>query len=218
MQKKQGFSSEYQNQAIKALFAIIFFIFIYLLTLLLSFILIILLFVESYTMMQSYYNKYLFFLGLTTALIAIILLVFLIMFYFRKSTVDRSGWLEINKEEQPKLFDLIESVASLVEIHFPQKVYIASGVDAMVFYDSNFRNLFFPSKENLVIGLGLVNSLNESELKAILAHEFGHFTQRSLNVFSYVYIENQIIYKMLIDEHFYQSLITKFFKTTSIFA
>ena len=140
------------------------------------------------------------------------------MFFFRKSTVDRSGWLAIDRDEQPRLFDLIESIASQVEIHFPQKVYIASGVDAMVFYDSNFRNLFFPSKENLVIGLGLVNSVNESELKAILAHEFGHFTQRSLNVFSYVYIENQIIYKMLIDEHFYQSLIQKFFQTILGFA
>jgi hypothetical protein len=87
---------------------------------------------------------------------------------------------------------------------------LGSGVEAMVFYDSNFRNLFFPSKENLMIGLGLVNSMNESELKAILAHEFGHFTQKSLNVYSYVYIENQIIYKMLIDEEFYQTLLHKF--------
>lgn len=213
MQKKQSFSAEYRNQAIRALFAILFFIFVYTLTLLLSFLLIILLFVASYALIQSYYNKYLFFLGLTTALVALILLIFLIKFYFRKSTVDRSGWIEINKEEQPKLFELIESIAIQIDIHFPQKVFVASGVDAMVFYDSNFRNLFFPSKENLVIGLGLINSVNESEFKAILAHEFGHFTQRSLNVFSYVYIENQIIYKMLIDEQFYQSLLKNFFQT-----
>ncbi|MCW8961761.1 MAG: M48 family metallopeptidase, partial [Ignavibacteriaceae bacterium] len=213
MQKKQSFSAEYRNQAIRALFAILFFIFVYLLTLLLSFFLIIFLFIASHALMQSYYNKYLFFLGLTTALIALILLIFLIMFYFRKSTVDRSGWIEINREAQPKLFDLIGSIAEQIEVNFPQKVFVASGVDAMVFYDLNFRNLFFPSKENLVIGLGLINSVNESEFKAILAHEFGHFTQRSLNVYSYVYIENQIIYKMLIDEQFYQSLLQNFFQT-----
>ena len=218
MQKKQSFSVEYRNQAIRALLAILFFLFVYILTLLLSFLLIFFLFVESYTMMQSYYNKYLFFLGISLGFVGFILLIFIVEYFFRKFTVDRSGWLEIGREEQPKLFDLIKSISSQVEIHFPQKVYIASGVDAMVFYDSNFRNLFFPSKENLVIGLGLVNSVNESELKAILAHEFGHFTQRSLNVFSYVYIENQIIYKMLIDEHFYQSLIQKFFQTILGFA
>jgi len=132
------------------------------------------------------------------------------MFFFRKYTVDRSGWVEIFKDEQPKLFEIIESISTEIETNFPQKVYLGSGVEAMVFYDSNFRNLFIPSKENLMIGLGLVNSMSESELKAILAHEFGHFTQRSLNVYSYVYIENQIIYKMLIDEEFYQTLLHKF--------
>lgn len=106
------------------------------------------------------------------------------MFFFRKSTIDRSGWLEIAEEEEPKLFELIESISKEIGTNFPQKVYLGIGVDAMVFYDSNFRNLFFPSRENLMIGLGLVNSMSESELKAILAHEFGHFTQRSLNVYS----------------------------------
>ncbi|HEY6435816.1 MAG TPA: M48 family metalloprotease, partial [Ignavibacteriaceae bacterium] len=51
----------------------------------------------------------------------------------------------------------------------------------------------------------------------ILAHEFGHFTQRSLNVYSYVYIENQVIYKMLIDEEYYQTLILKFSQFTGKF-
>lgn len=141
---------------------------------------------------------------------AIVFLIFIWMFFFRKSTVDRSGWLEISEEDQPKLFELIKSISMQIETNFPQKVYLGAGVDAMVFYDSNFKNLLFPSKENLMIGLGLVNSMSESELKAILAHEFGHFTQRGLNVYSYVYIENLVIYKMLIDEEYYQSLILKF--------
>ncbi len=80
-----------------------------------------------------------------------------------------------------------------------------------------FGILLVPSKENLMVGLGLVNSMSESELKAILAHEFGHFTQRSLNVYSYVYIENLVIYKMLIDEEYYQTLILKFSKVMGRF-
>ena len=139
------------------------------------------------------------------------------MFFFRKSSVDRSGWMQINKKQQPKLFKLIESISKEIDTNFPQRVYLGIGVDAMVFYDSNFRNLFFPSRENLMIGLGLVNSMSESELKAILAHEFGHFTQRSLNVYSYIYIENQVIYKMLIDEEYYQTLILKFSQFTGKF-
>jgi len=61
-----------------------------------------------------------------------------------------------------------------------------------VFYDLSIKNLIFPSRKNLEIGLGLVNILNLSELKAVLAHEFGHFAQRSMAVGNWVYIAQQI--------------------------
>jgi len=39
----------------------------------------------------------------------------------------------------------------------------------------------------------LVNSVNLSEFKATLAHEFGHFSQNSLSLGRYVYVANQIL-------------------------
>jgi Zn-dependent protease with chaperone function len=214
MQNKFNFSPEYRSRAIRTIFAIIFFIIVYLVVLILSFALVAAIFYSAILLLQLVkHNRlgiYIIFLFILIVFIAIILLVFILTFFFRKYTVDRSGWIEIFKDEQPKLFKIIDSISKEIGTNFPQKVYLGSGVEAMVFYDSNFRNLFFPSKENLMIGLGLVNSMSESELKAILTHEFGHFTQKSLNVYSYVYIENQIIYKMLIDEEFYQTLLHKF--------
>jgi Zn-dependent protease with chaperone function len=214
LQNKFGISTSYRSQAIRTVFAIIFFILVYITVLILSFALVGGLFYSSTLLLQFMkHNRssfYIILLFILLVFISIILLVFIFMFFFRKYTVDRSGWIEIFRDDQPKLFGIIESISKEIETNFPQKVYLGSGVEAMVFYDSNFRNLFIPSKENLMIGLGLVNSMSESELKAILAHEFGHFTQRSLNVYSYVYIENQIIYKMLIDEEFYQTLLLKF--------
>jgi len=214
MQNKFNFSTEYRSRAIRTILSIIFFIIIYLITLILSFALVAALFYSSTMLLKLVQNGrlgfYIILLFLLLVFISIILLVFIFMFFFRKYTVDRSGWIEIFRDDQPKLFGIIESISKEIETNFPQKVYLGSGVEAMVFYDSNFRNLFIPSKENLMIGLGLVNSMSESELKAILAHEFGHFTQKSLNVYSYVYIENQIIYKMLIDEELYQTLLHKF--------
>ncbi|MCU0407134.1 MAG: M48 family metallopeptidase [Ignavibacteriaceae bacterium] len=212
MQNK--FNPEYRSRAIRTIFAIIFFIIVYLVVLILSFALVASIFYSAILLLQlvkhNRWGIYIIFLFILIVFIAIILLVFILTFFFRKYTVDRSGWIEIFKDEQPKLFKIIDSISKEIGTNFPQKVYLGSGVEAMVFYDSNFRNLFFPSKENLMIGLGLVNSMSESELKAILTHEFGHFTQKSLNVYSYVYIENQIIYKMLIDEEFYQTLLHKF--------
>ena len=40
--------------------------------------------------------------------------------------------------------------------------------------------------------LMLVNALTLSELKAVLAHEFGHFAQRSMALGNWVYIAQQI--------------------------
>lgn len=214
MQNKFSISTGYKSKAIRTVFAIIFFILVYITVLILSFTLVGVLIYSSTLLLQIVkMNKSSFYILVLFVLInfmAIILLIFIFMFFFRKRTVDLSGWLEINEEDQPKLFELIKSISMEIETNFPQRVYLGAGVDAMVFYDSNFKNLLIPSKENLMIGLGLVNSMTESEFKAILAHEFGHFTQRSLNVYSYVYIENLVIYKMLIDEEYYQSLILKF--------
>ena len=214
MADKEGYPKKYKAKAIRTIFAIIFFILIYLLILILSFSLVAFLFYLSYIIISNIPLKntaiHYFALFLLVFILAIALLVFVIAFFFRKSSVDRSGWLEVNEEQQPKLFDQIRNISNEIQTNFPQRVYLGIGVEAMVFYDSNFKNLFFPSKENILIGLGLVNSVTESEFKAILAHEFGHFTQRNWNVYSYVYIENQIIFKMLIDEEYYQTLLHQF--------
>ena len=181
MANKQAYPRKYRSQAIKSVFAIIFFIAVYLTVLILSFALVAFLFYFSVLLLKSApgQNSIIFFFMTFVIIdvIAITLLVFILSFFFRKQTVDRSGWLEINNETQPKLFELIKSISMELDTNFPKKVYLGAGVDAMVFYDSNFRNLFIPSKENLMIGLGLVNSMTDCELKTIIAHEFGHFTQ-----------------------------------------
>jgi len=59
------------------------------------------------------------------------------------------------------------------------------------------KNLIFPSKKNLVIGLALVNVLKRNEFKAVLAHEFGHFAQRSMSVGIWVYMAQQIAAHMI---------------------
>ena len=174
MSKKQIYPTNYKTQAIRTVFAIIFFIAVYLSILLISFGLVGFLFYLSTIVIVIAVTKkaiiFYLFIFFTLNIIAGTLLVFIIRFFFRKQTIDRSGWIEISREDQPKLFDIIESISSSLETNFPQKVYVGAGVDDAVFYDSNFRNLFFPGKENLMIGLGLVNSMTDCELKTIIAH------------------------------------------------
>ena len=100
--------------------------------------------------------------------------------------------IEITRQDQPQLFDFIDRLADEARAPRAHKVYLSARVNAAVFYDLSLLNLIIPSKKNLEIGLGLVNVVTLGELKAVLAHEFGHFAQRSMAVGRWVYISQQI--------------------------
>src|SRR5690606_19974293 len=122
----------------------------------------------------------------------------------------RSGSVEITDQDQPELFAFIRQVAADTQAPFPKKIFISSDVNASVSYDSSFWSMFFPVRKNLTIGLGLVNSLNLSEFKAVMAHEFGHFSQRSMKLGSYVYNVNRILHNMLYDNSGFSRLLSGF--------
>lgn len=112
-------------------------------------------------------------------------------FFFVKTNHDVEDH-QVTPSNEPLLFDYLHKLADEIGAPRPHKVYISNRVNAAVFYDLSFLNLFWPSKKNLEIGLGLMNVLNLGELKAVLAHEFGHFAQKSMLVGRWVYIANQI--------------------------
>lgn len=100
--------------------------------------------------------------------------------------------VEITPQEQPRLFAFLHRLADEAGAPRPHRVYLSNRVNAAVFYDLSIANLIVPSRKNLEIGLGLVNVLSLGELKAVLAHEFGHFAQRTMYVGRWVYIGQQI--------------------------
>jgi Zn-dependent protease with chaperone function len=106
-----------------------------------------------------------------------------------KSTDSR----EIKASDEPMLFEFIYRVASEVGAPKPASVHVSREVGASVFYQVSFINLFWPVKKRLHIGLGLVNALNLSEFKAVLAHEFGHFAQKTGTVGRYLYTAQIIV-------------------------
>jgi Zn-dependent protease with chaperone function len=98
----------------------------------------------------------------------------------------------VTRAEQPKLFEFIDRLADEARAPRAHRVFLSPRVNAAVFYDLSLLNLIIPSKKNLEIGLGLVNTVPLGELKAVLAHEFGHFAQRSMAVGRWVYVSQQI--------------------------
>lgn len=78
--------------------------------------------------------------------------------------------MEITEGEHPLLFSFIRQLCAETKAPLPHKVYANREINACVFYNSTILSLFLPVKKNLLIGLGLVNSVNLSEFKAVLAH------------------------------------------------
>lgn len=113
------------------------------------------------------------------------------LFILKKSeTVNR---VEIHRNDAPELFRLIDEVAEASGQKSPKHVYLTADVNASVFYDKPFRSLFLPGRKNLQLGLGLLFGMNRQELKAILAHEYGHFGQKSMRVGSIVSLSYNVI-------------------------
>lgn len=150
--------------------------------------------------------------------VGVMVFVFLIKFIFSVSKYDRSNIIEIKETDQPALFGFIRQLTNDTQTKFPRKIYLSADVNACVFYDSSFWSMFFPVKKNLQIGLGLVNALTVSEFKAVMAHEFGHFSQRSMKLGSFVYNVNKIIYNMLYDNKGYSSFLQGWANIDGIFA
>lgn len=127
----------------------------------------------------------------------IMFFLFTLKFLFKSNKYKNPTDVVLKKEEHPKLFDFIQQLCKETGAPLPKKVIVNEQINAAVFYDNPILSMFLPVRKNLLIGLGLVNSLNLSEFKAVLAHEFGHFAQRSMKLGSYVYMANRIIHDMV---------------------
>ena len=130
--------------------------------------------------------------GLFAAVCAALIAAFMIkgLFFIRRGKPE--GLTELGEQEQPRLFKFLHKLADEAGAPRPHKVYVSARVNAGVFYDLSLINFLLPSRKNLEIGLSLVNALTLGELRAVLAHEFGHFAQRSMAVGRWVYIAHQI--------------------------
>ena len=148
---------------------------------------------SSFSSLAAEFNLYNLIVGVVSAVLALFMIKSL--FAIRK-TQDPDG-LEVTAQDEPKLFQFLNTLADEIGAPRPHRVFLTPQVNAAVFYDLSLLNLFFPSKKNLIVGMGLVNSLNLGELKAVLAHEFGHFAQGSMLVGRWVYIAQQIIVHMV---------------------
>jgi Zn-dependent protease with chaperone function len=129
---------------------------------------------------------------------ALLLFIYMAKNLIRFGRREKDDLVEIFENEHPRLFDFIYRVCDETGAPYPKRVFVNFAVNAAAFSEgTSFWHLFVPTEKNLIVGLGLVNSINLTEFKALLAHEFGHFSQKSMKLGAYVYtsfgIINQIV-------------------------
>ena len=210
-------SENFRKSAVRSVWAIALFVFTYAFLIFISIALTIVCGYLGVKLIEFYVNIFTLMLGLGMIGFGSLILFFLIKFMFKSNKMDRSHLVEITRDEEPQLFKMIDEIVADVHTDFPKKVYLSSEVNASVFYDSNFWSMFFPIRKNLQIGVGLINTTTVDELRAILAHEFGHFSQKSLKIGSYVYNVNRIIHDILYDNDGYNQVARKIADSTSYF-
>ena len=200
-------SAAFKKEVAGTMGSIIFFFVVYILLFLLSIALIIGCLYGGFMIIVTIPKMITILIGLGLIGLGIMVFVFLIKFMFAVSKFDNSGSIEISEKDQPKLFAFIRQLTKDTQTPFPKKIYLSPEVNACVFYNSSFWSMFFPVRKNLQIGLGLVNIVSVSEFKAVMAHEFGHFSQRSMKLGSFVYNVNKVIFNMLFENNSYKNFL-----------
>ncbi|MFB6455249.1 M48 family metalloprotease [Chitinophaga sp. Hz27] len=148
-------------------------------------------------LMRYYYVLYSVIPGIALIALGSSLLYFLGRFLFHRSQPSNPYRTQIKADNHPLLFAFLKQLVTETRISFPRKIFVVPDVRASLFYNASFINLFWPVRRNLEIGLGLVNSVNISEFKMLLAHEFGHFSKGHSSLSRYVYGLNKMLHNML---------------------
>ena len=128
---------------------------------------------------------------------SVMLALFTLKFIFKLKNHKPDNRVKLIKNENEELFAFIDEICKATGAPKPKNIYVDPDVNAYVSYTNVWLSLFLPTRKELTIGLGLVSSLNLSEFKAVVAHEFGHFAQKSMKIGSYIHSANTIIHDMI---------------------
>ena len=111
------------------------------------------------------------------------------------------------RDRQRRLFGVIEEIAAGTSQAMPAEVYLVSDVNAFVTTRGGFMG--FGSRRVMGLGLPLLQTLGVSELRAVLAHEFGHYHGGDTKLGPWVYKTRAAIGRTLQSLEGYSALLQK---------
>ncbi|MDQ1689259.1 MAG: hypothetical protein QOK42_2234 [Frankiaceae bacterium] len=111
------------------------------------------------------------------------------IFSLERSQHEDSSGLILTRQGQPEIWGLIDEVARGLGTPPPHQLRMVDDVNASVSQDSRLLGLV-PGPRNMTIGLALMECITVDELRAVLAHEFGHYTGGDTRLGPLVYRAN----------------------------
>jgi Zn-dependent protease with chaperone function len=136
-------------------------------------------------------------LGWVCAGILLLPVVILVKNLLHRETVRKGSEIEVDLDDHPKLRRFLECLCDETGAPMPDRVLVNWEVNAAAGTDVSVFSLLFGPSRTLVLGLGLINFINTSELKALLAHEFGHLTQYNMKSAPYTRLGMRVIANIL---------------------
>ena len=131
---------------------------------------------------------------LTPLAVGLILLLFMIKSLFSRWRV-REYALPISHEDHPEIFRFLGQLCRDLGAPIPSRVDVSMSVNASAGFREGFSSLF-GNDILLTFGLPLVAGLGCREFAGVMAHELGHFTQRTAMRFGYIiYTVNGWLYR-----------------------
>ena len=138
---------------------------------------------------------------------SVMLFVFTLKFIFNLKNHKPANRIQLTKNEYPELWGFIYQICKETGAPQPKSIYADPDVNAYVSYTNMWLSLFLPVRKDLTIGLGLVSCINLTEFKAVMSHEFGHFSQNSMKIGSYIVSANTIIHDMIFSRDKWDDLL-----------
>lgn len=92
---------------------------------------------------------------------------------------------KLEPSRHPRLFQEITKIASAVQLEMPKEVYLVADLNAWVAQRGGVMG--FGSRRVMGLGLPLLQLLTTSQMRAVLAHEFGHYYGGDTNLGPWIY-------------------------------
>jgi Zn-dependent protease with chaperone function/tetratricopeptide (TPR) repeat protein len=85
----------------------------------------------------------------------------------------------LREDESPELWALVREVAQTVGTRAVDEIRITPGTEVAVYERGGFKERMQDRAHRiLILGVGTLNGFNQNAFRAVLAHEYGHFSHR----------------------------------------